>query len=574
VNALANPAQTPANPRVLLISPQNRDSLASQIEDLGWSVVAARKLEGVEQRLADCGAGIVVIDLRGVAEEGLDALVRLRADVRSGQAVIIVIAVSEDEATIDAAVSSGAAHIIQAPVKAFDLKVALRLASRRANAEVDISHTVHLNTSADHRDDLTGLRDSRAVKHWISAQLDGVVKHAVSILLISISRFDTINTAFGVDAGDTVLRSVAHRIEPLVADLHVNMLVARNAGAEFIVCVGDEIAPTRLMLLAEMIAETIERPISTGTEIIRLGCRIGAAPANQFDTESHQILRRASLALAEAKTLETSRIHMVSDGSAAASAASALQSDLRLGLMRAEIETLFQPQVSVIDGKIIGVEALARWRHPIHGELGAVTLFSVAEQSDYIIELSTHVQRNALHSAAQWPEGLAHLRLSINVTAEDIGHPGFVHTFLEMVDESGFPRRRLTVEITETSLMEDLSVAAAILAELRAAGCRVAIDDFGTGYSSLAYLKALPLDYLKIDRGLSVDITGSARDSIVVRGVIDMARSLGLAVIAEGVETEEQLGLLAQEGCNYYQGFLCAEPLHSKDLIQLVEKRV
>jgi EAL domain-containing protein (putative c-di-GMP-specific phosphodiesterase class I) len=141
------------------------------------------------------------------------------------------------------------------------------------------------------------------------------------------------------------------------------------------------------------------------------------------------------------------------------------------------------------------------------------------------------------------------------------------------VDESGFERSRLTVEVTESGLIEDLNAAAALLANLRAGGLRVAIDDFGTGYSSLAYLKALPLDYLKIDRRLSQDITGSARDRIVVRGVIEMARSLGLAVIAEGVETEEQLTLLAREGCNYYQGYLCSPPVSESALARLMDRK-
>jgi EAL domain-containing protein (putative c-di-GMP-specific phosphodiesterase class I) len=140
------------------------------------------------------------------------------------------------------------------------------------------------------------------------------------------------------------------------------------------------------------------------------------------------------------------------------------------------------------------------------------------------------------------------------------------------VDASGFPRDRLTVEITEGGLIDDLSLAADLFARFRAAGIRVAIDDFGTGYSSLAYLKALPLDYLKIDKRMAQDITGSARDRIVVRGVIDMARSLGLSVIAEGVETAEQLDLLAREGCNFYQGYLCAAPLTDAALTELLEE--
>jgi EAL domain-containing protein (putative c-di-GMP-specific phosphodiesterase class I) len=279
------------------------------------------------------------------------------------------------------------------------------------------------------------------------------------------------------------------------------------------------------------------------------------------------------MAVAEAKSSDQGRIRFVTTADQNEfDHHHSLQADLRNALDRDEIELLFQPQVAIPSGKVIGVEALARWQHPVHGELGAVTLFAVAEQSDYLLALSNHVQRRAAEQAAAWPATLAQLRLSVNVTAADIARPGFAEGFLAMIDASGFPRNRLTVELTESGLVDDLAAAAELLAELRAGGCRVAIDDFGTGYSSLAYLKALPLDYLKIDKKLAQDITGTARDRIVVRGVIDMARSLGLAVIAEGVETEEQLALLAREGCNYYQGFLCAEPLDVTALEALVAK--
>jgi EAL domain-containing protein (putative c-di-GMP-specific phosphodiesterase class I) len=198
----------------------------------------------------------------------------------------------------------------------------------------------------------------------------------------------------------------------------------------------------------------------------------------------------------------------------------------------------------------------------------------VAARSDYLVQLSDHVQRKAIADAAAWPASLGRLRLAVNITAADIVRPGFASQFIRMVDDSGFDRRRLTVEVTESGLIEDLNAAAYLLARLREGGLRVAIDDFGTGYSSLAYLKALPLDYLKIDKRLCEDITGSPRDRIVVRSVIDMARSLGLAVIAEGVETEEQLGLLAQEGCNLYQGYLCSRPIQVAALAELVAPRL
>jgi EAL domain-containing protein (putative c-di-GMP-specific phosphodiesterase class I) len=248
-----------------------------------------------------------------------------------------------------------------------------------------------------------------------------------------------------------------------------------------------------------------------------------------------------------------------------------LEIDLRRALDQDEIEILFQPQVSVTSGRIVGAEALARWRHPTFGELGAHTLFNVAERSDYLAQLSDHVQRKAIGAAAAWPPALARLRLSVNITAADIVRPGFASQFLDLVQSGGFDPKRLTVEVTEGGLIEDLNAAAYLLARLREGGLRVAIDDFGTGYSSLAYLKALPLDYLKIDKRLCEDITGSPRDRIVVRSVIDMARSLGLSVIAEGVESQQQLDLLAQEGCNLYQGFLCSRPVESGALAALMD---
>ena len=208
---------------------------------------------------------------------------------------------------------------------------------------------------------------------------------------------------------------------------------------------------------------------------------------------------------------------MLADGAESATArGDRLEVDLRRALDQDEIEIRFQPQVSVTSGEIVGAEALARWNHPQYGELGAMTLFGVAEGSDYLVQLSDHVQRKAIGAAAAWPARSPGLRLSVNITAADMLRPGFAASFLALVASSGFDPARLTVEVTESGLIEDLAGAAALLAELRGGGLRVAIDDFGTGYSSLAYLKALPLDYLKIDKRLCQDIAGSTRDRIVV----------------------------------------------------------
>jgi diguanylate cyclase (GGDEF)-like protein len=424
-----------------------------------------------------------------------------------------------------------------------------------------------------YRDALTGLADGGEARRWVAQSIQRGT--GTGLLLIAINKFELVNTAYGRATGDALLKAVARRIERVAIDGGGRRtLVARMAGAEFLVGVAPGMAVERIEMLAADIVESVARPFLSGDDTLTLGCRIGITVADEESCEVTDLLRRASAALAEAKEQDGAPIRRLSGDEAVAAGWDAkLAVDLRLALAQDEIEILFQPQVAIATGEIVGVEALARWQHPDYGELGASTLFAAAARSDHIVELSDHIQHRAIAIAAAWPQALKHLRLSVNIVAADIGRPGFADHFLAIADAAGFARVRLTVELTESGLIDDLNSAADLLGALRAGGCRVAIDDFGTGYSSLAYLKALPLDYLKIDKRLSEDITGSSRDRVVVRGVIEMARSLGLGVIAEGVETEKQLELLAQEGCTYYQGFLCAGPLTGEALAALVASR-
>lgn len=422
--------------------------------------------------------------------------------------------------------------------------------------------------SAVLREALSGVRDAAGARLWLDRWLEGQDDKPLQAMLVALNRFDIVNTAYGRPAGDALLRTAQKRIEDISSELlGRGAIVARLGGSEFLVAAVHN--PARVELAAGRIAEALSRPFVAGGAVAVLGCRIGIAPAEPGDTTT-MLLRRASEALAEAKGSDSVTIQIARSDNGEGAPIDTLAVDLRRAIEQGEIDIVFQPQVAIATGQITGVEALARWDHPVLGPLGAETLFAAADRADLVIGLSDHIQRVVLARAAAWPASLGKVRLALNLTAADIARPGFADIFLDRVDSSGFPRARLTVEITESGLIEDLSIAATLLAALRSAGCRVAIDDFGTGYSSLAYLKALPLDYLKIDKKLAQDIAGSTRDRIVVRGVIDMARSLGLSVIAEGVETEQQLDLLAKEGCQYYQGFLCAEPLDVAALSALV----
>ncbi len=543
---------------VMLLSVGRRDELVRRLKTLGWDVIGARRVAGLAARAERARASVVLIDSVGTGARASEALLQL------GQSVAgrVVLYEGEHAAQIANFIAGGATHLL--PDTSGDLQMAttLRAASRILERQVKQPTDVQ-------RDAMTGLISPATLKTWINGVLD---RSPVAVLLVNVLRFDTINAAFGRDVGDAILRTLAHRIEPLVADLAgVECALARLPGAEFAIAISGDIKPERLQLLGEAIVESASRPLSAESEIIRLGCRIIGVQAQSSDKGAAQLLRRASHILGQFRSSAAGPVQlMIGERSDLANQSLSLHADLRNALAAGEIEILFQPQVSTLGNRIEGVEALARWQHPVHGQIGAVTLFTVAEQSNYLLELSAYVQRRALTLAAAWPPELAHLRLSLNVTANDLSRTRFAQQFLASVDESGFPRGRLTVEVTESGVMANVDAAAKKLAQLRAAGCRVAIDDFGTGYSSLAWLKSLPADYLKLDKGLSGDILGGERDAVVIRGVIEMARSLGLTVIAEGIESENQRSLLAQEGCTLFQGFLFARPLDLAGLIALV----
>ncbi len=503
-----------------------REELTALVAAAGWRVGA------------DDDAAVRIVDLSSGESPS--------ATWRDRSAVVVI---AQDA---DTAYAAGATQWLAPDWSADTFAAALRFAGRYARRVRHLPYEAAGRRAGDLRRGA-----DQPLLAWIDARLGS---GAVSAIVVALTRFEFVNAAFGRDAGDELMAATRARIERWAHDaFDGRAVIARRAGAEFVVlaqCGGDAIAAAVDALEAEL-----ARPFEVEGAAVNLGSRVGLAEA-VADDSAPALLRRAQDALGEARS---------GDGMTDSDAAliDRLAADLHRAFERDEIDVVFQPQVAMA-GSITGVEALARWQHSELGALGAEQLFAAADRADLGIALSDHIQRVALDRAAAWPAALERLRLSINVTAADLARPGFTTAFLDRIAASGFARARVTVEIVETGLMGDLDRAAAILARLRGAGCRIAIDDFGTGYSSLAYLKALPIDYLKIDRSLTRDITGSDRDRVIVRGVIAIARSLGLETIAEGVETEEERALLASDGCDLYQGFLCSEPVGSEELIELV----
>ncbi|WP_284125201.1 EAL domain-containing protein [Parerythrobacter aestuarii] len=245
--------------------------------------------------------------------------------------------------------------------------------------------------------------------------------------------------------------------------------------------------------------------------------------------------------------------------------------DLAAAIGRGEIETVYQPQYGLPAEQVIGAEALARWQHPDLGEIGAGPLFAIAAEQGARIRLSQHIVDNAFAEFARWP---GQFRLSVNVLPEEVAAPDFAPAFLARVNASGIDPRRLTLEITEEVLLGELARVAVSLDTLREAGLRIALDDFGAGFCNFRYLKILPLDYLKLDRSMVDGIAADARDLAVLRGIIAMASALDLRVIAEGIETERQLAIVTQEGCDTFQGFLRAAPMPAERFRALLEDQL
>ncbi|MEO5493371.1 MAG: EAL domain-containing protein [Sphingomonas sp.] len=549
-----NAPDLPTGDALFLLSFRQRGELSSIAVAAGWRVVAARRGDGAAERYLGSAAPLAILDARGALPEGLGAAKALGDAARVKGGALLVLLSRDDVASLSEFYTAGATHFLVSPLTELEfaqaLKFAWRYVERLAGEGQNRSITSEVASETD--DSSEDLLDPGVARAWIDRRL--ARGEPSSVILIALSRFDLVNSGYGRAAGDALIRAAARRItgeaRKALGKRHV---VARSKGPEFLVGIGEGVEPEAA---ASALSAALGRPFAIDGALVSVGARVGVATARSGEG-ADSLLRRANDALDDARASDGATIRVAD----APVIADALSVDLRRAIDGGEIAVLFQPQVAIATGKITGVEALARWEHPVFGAVGADQLFAAADRADLGLALSDHIQRLALETAAAWPAPLADQRLSINLTAADIARPGFADIFLDRVDAARFARSRLTVEITESGLIDDLGAAAQLLATLRHAGCRVAIDDFGTGYSSLAYLKALPLDYLKIDKKLAQDITGSPRDRVVVRGVIEMARSLGLTVIAEGVETDEQLDLLAKEGCQYYQGYLCAEPL-------------
>ena len=426
-----------------------------------------------------------------------------------------------------------------------------------------------------HNDPLTGLSN----RTWFGHQLELAVQEAqgsgehIAVLLLNLDRFKDVNDSYGHATGDEVLKHIARQVQ---SALRPGDVLGRLAGDELAVVArhlrhSDGAAAVARHLIAA-VAEPWRSP--DGFEVVA-GVSVGICMYPEHADTAELLLQGAHAAVYGAKARGRGAWCFFHEAmTQAARERLALESRLRLALAQGHMQMYYQPQVDIATGRIVGAEALVRWNDPHEGVISPARFIPVAETSGVIGPLGEWVLREVCRQGQEWRhQGLPDLVLAANVSPRQFHLTDLAGCAAAALADSGFPAHLLELEITESALAERTDEARQVLVRLRALGLRIAVDDFGTGYSSLAQLKRFPIDVLKIDQGFINDIPHSEDDGAISAAIIAMGHSMGLSVLAEGVETEGQLAFLREKGCDSYQGYLCSRPLPAHAFAAMLRER-
>jgi diguanylate cyclase (GGDEF)-like protein len=423
------------------------------------------------------------------------------------------------------------------------------------------------------RDPLTGLYNRRSLVERLEQAITRANRSnkGLAVLFLDLDRFKSINDTLGHDVGDELLIQVAARISGAVRE---SDMVARLGGDEFVVLMEGLPDFPDAAAVARKIIQANTPCCKVGRHTLRTSVSIGISVFPQDGDSVQTLMKNADLAMYHAKEQCRGTIQFFhKELNARVLERAQLEQELQQALERGEFELHYQPKVEIMTSRVVGLEALLRWRHPRLGMIASAQFLQQAADSGLLAPIGRWVIASACAQAQAWQEqtAMANLPIAINIAVPQIDSqlPAYV---LNLLREHGLPPRLLQLEITESLLMRDLDRASDMLRELSEGGITIAIDDFGSGYSSLSVLKSMPIDILKIDQSFVHDLGKSAGDTAIVAAVVNMARALALRVVAEGVESREQLALLKSLGCDEYQGFYYSKPLPPDGLAQQISQ--
>ncbi len=436
--------------------------------------------------------------------------------------------------------------------------------------EVDITDLKHAEARASflaNHDVLTGLPNRNGIRSELLPYLQQALRDGrqVALMFIDLDRFKNVNDSLGHASGDEMLIRMSGRLSQLLGH---DEKVARLGGDEFLVMLAAPDVAQRAEALGLRILQSLAMPMRLGGMDISVSASIGISVCGEGRLDIEQMMRHADLAMYAAKDAGRNNLMFFAPVLEERSQAQlAMERDIRRGLDGGEFVAYFQPRVDVASGRIVGAEALARWQHPMRGMLMPDAFIPLCEDCGMVRELGRQILSQAARQQRQWRERGLDLMVSVNLSPSQFVDPALSEMVAQALRDSGCQPEKLELEITESVLLGDDEQTMRTLQSLRALGVRIAVDDFGTGYSNLAYLQRYPLTSLKIDRSFVADLE---RRPAIAEMITTLCRMMGLNMVAEGVETSQQLRWLAERGCQEYQGFLCSPALPANLFAQLV----
>ena len=539
------------------------DTLQIFLEDAGYQrfVLTSDAREAIptlERERPD----IVLLDLMMPYVNGFEILEYIRSNERFEHLPVVVLTSSSDAPTRLKALEMGATDFLAKPVDESELVLRVR---NTLNAKAYQDRLTYF-------DRLTGLPNRQMLTdnlEWAIEQ-SGRLGQSGALLHIDIHRFRRLNEALGPAVADELLQHVARRLASVLHDGSIASVLSqtdsiaelgRLSGDEFSLLVTGNHRPEDLARIARSLLQSMAEPFRLRGQDLYLAINIGIATFPGEDIELNRIQGNAGIAVRSLRTdqpnPEGAFCFYAPELNARAQKRLDLETELRHAIERHELQLYYQPKYDVATETVIGAECLMRWLHPQRGFISPVEFIPLAEETGLILEMGRHVLEEACRQLAEWTsKGLDAGMLAVNVSVQQFRHPGFVEQVRDALSRFGVAASLIKIEVTESLLMTEQEQATRMLNELRALGLHMSIDDFGTGYSSLSYLRTLPIDELKIDRSFLIDVATSSDSAAIVRAVLALAHSLDMEVVAEGVETRDQLDFLREHGCDAFQGFL------------------
>ncbi len=475
--------------------------------------------------------------------------------------------------------------IVRADQKEIDVSIALRLIPDSATPLMtavlnDITvrkrYEEQLVYMANH-DTLTNLPNrsmlERSLSEALNTHKNNASEHsgATAILFIDLDRFKVINDSLGHDVGDLMLKAVALRLQRVIGRQEI---VGRLGGDEFLIIIPDLKETQDAVILSQAVLDALAPAFDIKGRVLFVTPSIGIALYPSDGEDFPALMRNADTAMYSAKSSGGGTYHFFTKTmNESAMARLVIENDLREALVKDEFELHYQPKVDLRTNQVCGLEALIRWKQPGRGYISPMQFIPVAEETGLISRIGEWVFREVCRQISEWEaQSLPPMPIAVNLSPRQLIEGHITETISRILAETATPAARIVLEVTETAMMQEIKKAATILDELRHLGLKIAVDDFGTGYSSLAYLKRLPINSIKIDRSFVRDVTIDTDDAAITRTIIAMGHNLGLKVVAEGVETQEQMNFLRECNCDEVQGFLIATPLPPEEIVQYIRR--